>query len=327
MRMRMGAMSALLLVSTAAQVAVAQIPPITKVIVMPSYAMPAPVMQATAAAITEAMGSASVEAIRRSDECVDGGFESDACRALLTTHGADTLIIVTYYPVDASRDTAVLSLGMYGSAQVGVRGELPSEAEARNVSDGLIRQALAQWPEAHKVEVVFEGTPVGAAVRIHGGTIESLPARFRLSAGTHHATVTSPGFVAEEREFEVQLGEPELLRVDLARSVGGALPDPIAPPTPNSESAWPSYVLGGVLVATGGALLVSPIRTAIHSGECEDCSGPDIAQTSFGGRSIALTVVGAAATLGGVLMLAGRWWTVGGAADTRGMSVQLRGSF
>ena len=184
--------------------------------------------------------------------------------------------------------------------------------------------ALSNSAGARRVALRISSEPQGAALSVNGNPSGTTPTTLDLSVGTHTVTASLMGYHPMSRR----------LQLTADRSVHFRLQPDEAAAAENGSTArrrpslW-NYLLGGGLVVIGGGLLVPPLRTLARNGECASrCDEPAEAKRyRFGGRSIALLSVGAAAVVGGALVLALRPLRVSVAASPSSAAVTVEGRF
>jgi TolB-like protein len=175
-------------------------------------------------------------------------------------------------------------------------GELLAEAtgELRARLDGLV---------AGPPSLVIDSRPRGAKVTIDGTAAGVTPLEEVVSAGSHEATITHPGYVDQRLTLRAVPGLREQIAVELQ-----PLPRPTAPPRRARDLrpwGWTALAVGVAGLAAGAALL------AVDGNEDRSaCSGNDVdadgdcryRYDSLPGGA-GLTAVGGAAAVAGVVML------------------------
>lgn len=199
------------------------------------------------------------------------------------------------------------------------------------VNDGVAtaaRQALAaalsNSTGARRVALRVTSEPAGAALSVNGNPSGTTPTTLDLSVGTHTVTASLMGYHPASRRLELT-ADRNLhfrLRPDGTSSAAES-------PSEGERVSVVNYLLGGGLVLIGGGLLTRSFVALGRDGECKSrCDSASSAQVyDFGGRSIALLAVGAAAVVGGVVVLALRPLRVSASAGPTSASVTVEGRF
>ncbi|MFK7999632.1 MAG: hypothetical protein AB8H86_08540, partial [Polyangiales bacterium] len=93
-------------------------------------------------------------------------------------------------------------------------------------------------------------------------------------------------------------------------------------------SAWPSYVVGGGLVAAGAALWISPVMTLAGSGDLKSIDGAEeVERVAIDGGQVALMVAGSVLAVAGVTLMVGGWLRTSANVSSDGASLNLEGQF
>ena len=173
------------------------------------------------------------------------------------------------------------------------------------------------------------GEPVGAVVYLDGQEYGTLPFERRyVEGGTHRVEVRKDGFITQGRSLEIpaRVDHEERLELKLA-PLGG--PAPVA--ERRIDRTW-DYVLGGAVMAAGGAHLAMGIQQKLKEGDCleqrDDGSCSRASGTEDGTREKVLLGVGAAGVaLGAILIWVAPIGRFGLKADRHTAALTLRGGF
>lgn len=209
--------------------------------------------------------------------------------------------------------------GPSGQASVEVTGGGIASATRRAYRQAELSLALGDMGM-----LLVTSTPVAALVSLDGEPIGHAPLQKRLSPGAHRIALSLDGFVRQERRLNVERGRASDVVVRLLRA-----PD-AAPSATRTETSPLNYIVGAVLVAASVPALGSAIRTLALDGDCaraRDASGACAERVHFGARSGALFALGAAALIGGCLIMLEAPFTIEAQADQHAARVGLAARF
>jgi TolB-like protein len=177
-------------------------------------------------------------------------------------------------------------------------GELLSEAttELRAELDALV---------AGPPILAIETRPSGASIELDGKAIGKAPIEHVVTAGSHDATVSKPGYIVQRLTLRAVPGLREVVAVELQPVP--KLPTP-PPKPPRDLRPW-----GGSAVAIGLATLVAGAALLAIDGRPDrrHCDGTNVDgdgdcryrfDATAGGAT--LTAVGSAVAIGGIVLLA-----------------------
>ena len=153
--------------------------------------------------------------------------------------------------------------------------------------------------------------PPGATVRVDNRVIGKTPISRAAFAGSFELIFEKPEFQSERKQVEVQSGQKATVAVTLNPAVVEAPPKPVVAEKPvKPASARPLWriITGSVLTAAGVGMLGFGISALSVNGQCLMEPTPPAVKCfdryTTGTVGGALTGVGAAAIVGGVLMIA-----------------------
>lgn len=111
----------------------------------------------------------------------------------------------------------------------------------------------------------IDATPAGAQVTVAGKQAMPIPADFDLAPGKYQLHVSADGYIAQDRDVDVQFASQQAMKIDLepapappppppvaAVAVPPPAPPPAAPLPPEPRSKLPAYVTGGLAVVAAG---------------------------------------------------------------------------
>ena len=149
-------------------------------------------------------------------------------------------------------------------------------------------------------------TPPGAFVELDGQSLGRSPIRRLSRAGAHTLHVTLEGYRSVTREITVDRHEEREITITLREGEGEEVvpgePGIVAPPRraeTREEAHWANYLVGGGLIAVGALALITPFWTLAEQGNPVS----DTEYVSFGPVSGVLLGLGAAAIIGGTIMM------------------------
>jgi hypothetical protein len=257
-----------------------------------------------------------------------GAAKANACAqvscagALLKQLDAELAVALAVWQADGDIEVHVTIVdaggGHYPGRALVAPGADAAQAARIALTDAQSLQLLGPGPW-----VAVSGEPKGAAVWIDGRFVGSLPYRAGVAPGDHDLEVRADGHMAKQMDLRVPLEPTATARIDVALEAARSQPltetqTPSAAPTTapavfapqvdregsdrrTTGSPW-NYVIGGALVAVGGALVVvNPVRAAARDGRCAD---PECERVyNFGTRSALELVAGIALVGAGVTAL------------------------
>jgi hypothetical protein len=249
--------------------------------------------------------------------------EGEACvRALARGLGASRGVLVR--------------VGMRGSSVAKVSIEVVSTQRASgwvNAAVGAAGVAAAVHDAYREAELALdlgdEGLlrvttmPEAALVSLDGKPIGHAPFERRLAPGRYDLALSLDGFVGQQREITIARGRVYEAAMRLARAPGGSAR------VTHRERSPLNYILGGVLVAASVPALGSSIRTLALDGDCAARQPPGACteRVHFGARSGALFALGAAALIGGVVIMVAAPFTIAVDAEPGAARVALTTRF
>lgn len=176
-------------------------------------------------------------------------------------------------------------------------------------STELVRQAgdiaalLGGRLAAHErsAAVAVQGTPVDAALVLDGEFVGAAPQRLTVTPGEHTLRIAKTGYQTQERTWTAAAGVEEA--VDFELHVAPS----VDPPPRTRRSRWPWALVGSGAAAAGAGLTLVVVDGRPHMPTCPESSldptgeCPNVYTTM--GAGIALTTVGIAAIVTGVVVL------------------------
>jgi hypothetical protein len=198
---------------------------------------------------------------------------------------------------------------------------------------GAIQAAYAAAREKHvRGEgpwLSVEGSPAGAVVYFDGLEYGSLPFERRyVEGGAHRVEVRKDGFITQGFQLEIpnRIDHEERLQVKLA-PLAGAMP--VA--ERRIDRTW-DYVLGGLVMAAGGAHLAMGIQQRLKAGDCAERDDGGDCTSVYGSKSgtkenVLLGVGAAGVAAGAILIWAAPIGRVRLHADRQSASLSIGGGF
>lgn len=244
----------------------------------------------------------------------------DCLSDVLGSTSSDAVAVITMWGVDETRVQPNVVLTLADSeGLVAVEADVEdTEAGADQAFfAGLLERAMTLWPRRAGVMLELDTLPSGQPVRVDGAFLQT-PLSRRLLLGEHEIVVGTENPVRQM--VTVDQNSPDVISLvieadpaDIASTETAAESREVVegPESPEvstqEESAWPSYLLGGALVAGGIAAWVQPIIALSQNGDCaERCGSETREQYSFGGKEIAFAAIGSAAIVAGVVIMIAR---------------------
>ena len=275
-------------------------------------------------AVAAALRESGIEA---REQPAASGSRKESCTqvacapALLKQVGAELAIALAVWQGQGGSEVHVTIVDTSGShfpgrAVIAADGDLAQAARSALLeAQGLRLLGPGPW-------VAVDGKPAGAGIWIDGRFAGSLPYRAGLAPGDHVLEIRADGHAAKQVDLRVPLEPTATTRVDISlptqTPIAAPAATPAAEPTEPGNAAvadlsapdepprtkpspW-NFVIGGALVAAGGALIiVDPVRAAARDGRCAD---PECNRVyHFGTRSALELAAGIAIVGAGVTVL------------------------
>ncbi|HEX7479098.1 MAG TPA: PEGA domain-containing protein, partial [Polyangiales bacterium] len=214
--------------------------------------------------------------------------------------GAVVLVAIWWSRTPADITIEITSADAVGTA----KGKLDADVNER--VPGLVAGALQDLKNGKAVQLQINTLPVGAEVRLDGELLGTSPVKGRAVPGAHEIVASYPDYVTTSQHLELPRGAdgPVPVHIALERATSSSARVTTAPLAQREATPSWDYALGGTLGGVGALLVVTPVLTAVRSGDCFD--GPNnvaCQRVHFGARA-GLQLVG------GVLALAGATWLI-----------------
>lgn len=227
----------------------------------------------------------------------------DCGSAVVRSLGVDFAVLVTVWaPAGTPTSVVVTFIGKDDSAA----GDAPVDGDVTRAALSALATARQRWQTSQMGFLQVRTTPPGAAIEVDGRVVGTSPLRHLTMAGERRVRLHLEGYEPVERTVRVAPTQEHPVEVTLVEAID-LEPDPVPEPVTTTEPHFANWILGGALIAGGAAALVSPIHTLATEGECSESGGlPNgwcRSHVSFGVQSGILLGVGAAALVGGVIIL------------------------
>lgn len=194
----------------------------------------------------------------------------------------------------------VALIGLEDGESVGGQAEVVA-GDVDAAVRGAFQAAWDRWVASQQGYLIITTTPPGAFVELDGQSLGRAPLRRLFRAGAHTLRITLEGHRAVTREITLDRHEEREVAITLTEGEGEEAIGAAPATATREETHWASYAIGGALIAGGIAALVSPIWTLADLGAPVGTDG--VEYVSFGPVSGTLLGIGAAAILGGVVMM------------------------
>lgn len=234
--------------------------------------------------------------------CVEGGD----CQQTLARTGE------VAYVLQADASAGGLQLRLFDlrtcdiAAQLEARCAACSAAQRGERLAALVKGALQQLVMRGRGQLAIRSRPERALVTLDGRVLGQTPLSLEAFVGPHQLTLTLPGHAEYRSEITVEPGQTTTVEPVLTRGNGASVPPSQSPPASSGRPLW-RYLAGGALIG-GGALLLGFGGAALaQNGSCQDPQADPATCSPYYntlGIGAALTPIGAACVLGGVVLIA-----------------------
>jgi hypothetical protein len=205
----------------------------------------------------------------------------------------------------------VALIGLEDGESVGGQAEVVGGDVAAAVR-AAFQAAWDRWAASQQGYVIVSTTPPGAFIELDGASLGRAPIRRLTRAGVHSLRATLEGHRSVSREITIDRHEEREIEITLTEGDGEETPaepqavDGHPPPREGVDQVqqhWSNWAIGGALIATGIAALITPIWTLAEEGSAVPREGRPDDYVQFGPLSGALLGLGTAAIAGGAVMM------------------------
>jgi len=229
-------------------------------------------------------------------DCAD----TSCAPTMLTAMHADLAVGIALWHRNGLVQVSVVLVDPHG-VQVSADAD-GAESVIGQATTSAVAQARARWATRNGSPVRVIGAPDGASITVDREPWGTIPHEGNLSPGTHHFVVSAVGYVTERRDVEIAAAT-ETIEIAFELVEGS---DVVAPPPATGPDVG-VMASGGVLAGIGAAVLAIGIANAVDTVHCvSGCDPGDPTRTAHYPATdigIGLTVAGAAAMVGGVLLI------------------------
>lgn len=216
------------------------------------------------------------------------------------------------YVLQADASAGLLQLRLFDlrtcdiAAKLEARCAACSPAQRAERLTALVKGALQQLAMRGRGQLAIRSRPERALVMLDGRVLGQTPLALEAFVGPHQLTLTLAGHVEYSGEITVAPGQTATVEPVLTRRDGAAVPAVRSQPAAPGRPLW-RYLAGGALIG-GGALLLGFGGAALaQNGTCQDPQADPATCSPYYntlGIGAALTPIGAACVLGGVVLIA-----------------------
>ena len=241
------------------------------------------------------LARAGIELVEVEDDCL--AEDEAACLALLETHNADAILIVTAYRQSGElRPTPVLVIDLF-SARAHVSRSRTFVSIPSAVTSSVMNRCLSEWAGAQPVSWTIAGTPAGAAVQVDQ-EMGALPFTTNIQPGEHQLVVRAPGYATLRETVSVEAGQ-ESYRTEVALEPGED--DETATPGGGDGVHW-QRIAGPVMLGVGAAGAVALVAGTLARTGTENITEGRRERDVAVGPLVGLTGVAVAVAAVGVVL-------------------------